>query len=196
MFDAVKGFGLTFSQMFKKKVTQEYPFDIRPTAPRYHGRHVLNRHPDGLEKCVGCELCAWACPADAIFVEGGDNTDEERYSPGERYGKDYQINYLRCIGCGLCIEACPTRSLTMLNDYELADDDRRKLIWTKEQLLAPLLGGMEQPPHPMRLGGSEKDYYVGALDNPGTSAGAERARTSMTDAARLRTEAADAEETP
>ena len=52
------------------------------SAPRYHGRHILNRHPDGLEKCIGCELCAWACPADAIYVEGGDNTDEERFSPG------------------------------------------------------------------------------------------------------------------
>jgi ferredoxin len=57
-----KGFGLTFSTMFKKVYTQQYPFDFYPTQPRYHGRHVLNRHPDGLEKCVGCELCAWACP--------------------------------------------------------------------------------------------------------------------------------------
>jgi NADH-quinone oxidoreductase subunit I len=173
MFDAVKGFGLTFSQMFKKKVTQEYPFDTRPTAPRYHGRHVLNRHPDGLEKCVGCELCAWACPADAIYVEGGDNTEEARFSPGERYGAVYQINYLRCIFCGLCIEACPTRSLTMTNEYELANDDRRDLIFTKEDLLAPLLPGMEQPPHPMRLGDDEKDYYVGAMQDPGASSGAE-----------------------
>ena len=121
MFDAVKGFGLTFSQMFRKVVTEKYPEVMKPTAPRYHGRHVLNRHPDGLEKCVGCELCAWACPADAIYVEGGDNTEEARYSPGERYGAVYQINYLRCIFCGLCIEACPTRSLTMTNEYELAD---------------------------------------------------------------------------
>ena len=74
-----KGFGLTFATMFKKVYTQQYPFDVFPTAPRYHGRHVLNRHPDGLEKCVGCELCAWACPADAIYVEGGDNTAAERY---------------------------------------------------------------------------------------------------------------------
>jgi NADH-quinone oxidoreductase subunit I len=121
---------------------------------------VLNRHPDGLEKCVGCELCAWACPADAIYVEGGDNTEDARYSPGERYGRVYQINYLRCIFCGLCIEACPTRSLTMSNDFELADDNRRDLIYTKEQLMAPLLPGMEAPPHPMRLGDDEKDYYV------------------------------------
>ena len=177
MFDPIKGFGLTFAQMFKKKVTQEYPNDMRPTAPRYHGRHVLNRHPDGLEKCVGCELCAWACPADAIYVEGGDNTEEARFSPGERYGAVYQINYLRCIFCGLCIEACPTRSLTMSNEYELADDDRQRLIYTKDQLMAPLLPGMEAPPHPMRLGDTEQAYYVDVPDraarkaSDGTSGG-------------------------
>ena len=172
MFDAVKGFGLTFSTMFRKVVTEKYPEVMKPTAPRYHGRHVLNRHPDGLEKCVGCELCARACPADAIFVEGADNTESARFSPGERYGRVYQINYLRCIFCGLCIEACPTRSLTMTNEYELADDDRRALIFTKDQLLAPLLPGMEAPPHPMRLGDSEQAYYVDAADRARAAADA------------------------
>ena len=158
----IAGFGVTFKTMFKKPVTEQYPEDKRPTAPRYHGRHVLNRHADGLEKCIGCELCAWACPADAIYVEGADNDDSagQRYSPGERYGRVYQINYLRCIFCGLCIEACPTRALTMSNEYELADDNRQDLIFTKDQLLSPLLPGMEAPPHPMRLGDDEKAYYA------------------------------------
>ena len=160
--------------MFKHVYTQQYPFDVYPTQPRYHGRHVLNRHPDGLEKCVGCELCAWACPADAIYVEGGDNTETERYSPGERYGKVYQINYLRCIFCGLCVEACPTRSLTMSNEYELALDNRQELIYTKEQLMAPLLPGMEAPPHPMRLGDDEKDYYTVESQAPLQQGEAER----------------------
>jgi NADH-quinone oxidoreductase chain I len=166
VLDALKGFGLTFRTQFRKVNTELYPEVKRPTFPRFHGRHQLNRHPDGLEKCIGCELCAWACPADAIYVEGADNTPEERYSPGERYGSIYQINYLRCILCGLCIEACPTRALTMTNEYELADDNRTDLIFTKEQLLAPLREGMEQPPHPMRLGETEQDYY--APGNHGT----------------------------
>jgi NADH-quinone oxidoreductase subunit I len=107
--------------------------------------------------------------------EGADNTGAARFSPGERYAATYQINYARCIFCGLCIEACPTRSLTMSNEFELARDNRRDLIFTKEQLLAPLLPDMEQPPHPMRLGDSEADYYLGALTRPGMSAGAESA---------------------
>jgi NADH-quinone oxidoreductase subunit I len=154
-----QGFGVTLGAMAAPVTTEQYPFEPKVTAPRFHGRHVLNRHPDGLEKCIGCELCAWACPADAIHVEAGDNTEEARYSPGERYGRVYEINYLRCIFCGLCIEACPTRSLTMGNDFELADDDRRSLIYTKAELMAPLTEAMEAPPHPMRLGDDEQAYY-------------------------------------
>ncbi|MFF0627592.1 NADH-quinone oxidoreductase subunit NuoI [Streptomyces sp. NPDC004296] len=166
----VAGFGVTFKAMFKKRLTEQYPEEKKPTAPRFHGRHQLNRHPDGLEKCVGCELCAWACPADAIYVEGADNTDEERYSPGERYGAVYQINYLRCILCGLCVEACPTRALTMTNEYELADRSRESLIYTKEELLVGLSEGMVDSPHAIHPGMTDRDYYSGLVTEaaPGT----------------------------
>jgi NADH-quinone oxidoreductase chain I len=168
LWDPVAGFGVTFRTMFKKVVTEQYPFEKQPTAPRFHGRHQLNRWPDGLEKCVGCELCAWACPADAIYVEGADNTEEERFSPGERYGRVYQINYLRCILCGLCIEACPTRALTMTNEYELADTSRESLIYTKDRLLGPLTEGMVPAPHRMYQDAeghevTEKEYYRGEV---------------------------------
>ena len=161
--DPIKGFGVTFSTMFRKKTTEYYPEEKKVTAPRFHGRHQLNRHPDGLEKCIGCELCAWACPADAIYVEGASNTEAERFSPGERYGRVYQINYLRCIFCGLCIEACPTRALTMTNEFELADNSRAKLIYEKQDLLAPMQEGMVAPPHPMYPGTTDTDYYEGKV---------------------------------
>ena len=173
MPQAVRGFGVTLSTMFRKVVTEQYPEDKQPTKPRFHGRHQLNRWADGLEKCVGCELCAWACPADAIYVEGADNTDKERFSPGERYGRVYQINYLRCIFCGLCIEACPTRALTMTNEYELADSSRADLIYEKDQLLAPLLPGMVPPPHPMVPGTSEQDYYANKVTGSSSGQGEE-----------------------
>ena len=163
LFAPVAGFGVTLGDMFVKPITEQYPFEAAPVKPRFHGRHQLNRYPDGLEKCIGCELCAWACPADAIYVEGGDNTPEAQFSPGERYGRVYQINYLRCIFCGLCIEACPTRALTMTNEFELAGPERVGLIYEKQDLLAPVQETQLPAPHPMVPGTTHHDYYRGEI---------------------------------
>jgi len=118
-------------------VTMQYPEEKVPVYPRFRGRHKLHRFEDtGLEKCVGCSLCAAACPADCIRVVSAENTPTNRVSAGERYAAVYEINLSRCIFCGYCEVACPFDAITMGHDYELSDHDRSDLIFTKEMLLA------------------------------------------------------------
>lgn len=129
------GFRVTLRQMFRRRVTRSYPEEKRVKPPRFHGRHVLNRYADGMEKCIGCELCAGVCPARCIYVRGADNPREAPVSPGERYGFVYDINMLRCIFCGLCVEACPTEAITMTHLFEMSVSNRGDAIYTKEELL-------------------------------------------------------------
>ena len=129
------GFKLTFEHLTRPRVTRQYPDEKMPKQPRQHGRHVLNRYEDGMEKCIGCELCAGACPADCIYVRGLDNPPDHPVSPGERYGYVYEINYLRCIHCDLCVEACPTEAITESKLFEFSFTNRADAIYTKAELV-------------------------------------------------------------
>ncbi len=129
------GFKVTLEQMARPRVTVQYPDQKRAKPVRAHGRHVLNRYEDGMEKCIGCELCAGVCPADCIYVRGADNDPGDPTSPGERYGFVYEINYLRCIHCDLCVEACPTEAITESKLFEFSFTNRADAIYTKAELL-------------------------------------------------------------
>jgi NADH-quinone oxidoreductase subunit I len=147
--ELLKGLRVTGGTMLRtitgrEMVTTQYPKERRPKPQRFHGRHVLNRYPDGMEKCIGCELCAGACPAQCIYVRGMDNDPENPTSPGERYGYIYEINMLRCIFCGLCVEACPTEAITMTHLFEFSTTNRQDAIYTRKELLMDTEG---QVPH-------------------------------------------------
>ena len=154
------GFGVTLRQIGRGKVTEKFPQEKRPKPVRFHGRHVLNRYEDGMEKCIGCELCAGVCPAKCIYVRGADNPPDAPVSPGERYGFVYEINYLRCIHCDLCVEACPTEAITETKLFEFSFSNRADAIYTKEELLVGDDGRARRQPWELWLG--DEDEHTSA----------------------------------
>jgi NADH-quinone oxidoreductase subunit I len=137
--ETLRGLKTVFGRLVEGPVTIQYPEEKTPVYPRFRGRHKLHRFEDtGLEKCVGCSLCAAACPADCIRVVAAENPSDpaKRVSAGERYAEVYEINLSRCIFCGYCEVACPFDAITMGHEYEMSDYNRADLIFTKEMLLA------------------------------------------------------------
>src|SRR3982750_1260908 len=140
-----KGMSVTFGEMLKPTLTENYP-DAPPNfQERYRGVHVLQRDEHGLEKCVACFLCSAACPAECIYIEAAENTEKVRFSGGERYASVYNIDYSRCIFCGYCVEACPTDAITHGHGFELASYNTSTLIYRKENMLVKLPEGGAAP---------------------------------------------------
>ena len=162
--EIVKGLGTTLKYLFKKPVTVQYPEVKRPVRERFRGRHELKRFENGMERCIGCALCAAACPADAILVVPAENDPAKPNSPGERYAATYEINMLRCIFCGYCEDACPTEAIVLESNYELAFTDRDSSIYTKEMLIVPVPAG--GAPTPQKVQPGKFDRSIPEMKDP------------------------------
>lgn len=157
VLDLLRGFTVPIRQVFRPKVTEHFPEEKRPKPERFHGRHILNRYEDGMEKCIGCELCAGICPARCIYVRGADNPPDAPVAPGERYGFVYEINYLRCIHCDMCVEACPTEAITETKLFEYSFTNREDAIYTKDELLVDDDGRARRLPWELWAGNEDDD---------------------------------------
>lgn len=149
----LKGMFITFSHIFKKRPTINYPEKTRPFSPVFRGLHILNRDEEGRENCTACGLCAVACPAEAITMEAAERkAGEENLYREEKYAAKYEINMLRCIFCGLCEEACPKDAIYLSETFAPADYQRKQFVYSKDELLIP---------HPVK----EPEAYQKALGN-------------------------------
>ena len=129
MISILRSIWFTFLHAFHKRVTQGYPEKKPYLPPRYRGRIILSRDPDGKERCVACNLCAAACPVDCISLQAANDRD------GRRYAEFFRINFSRCIFCGFCEEACPTYAIQLTPDFEMGEYNRQNMVYEKENLL-------------------------------------------------------------
>jgi NADH-quinone oxidoreductase subunit I len=129
MLSLLRAMWVVFKHLFSPKVTVQYPEQRRRLPPRWRGRIVLSRDPDGEERCVACYLCSAACPPSCISLQATQDAD------GRRYPAFFRINFSRCIFCGLCEEACPTYAIQLTPDFEMGEYRRRNLVYEKEDLL-------------------------------------------------------------
>src|ERR1700704_6496782 len=138
LWNIFKGMLITFRHIWKRKATIKYPEQKRPFSAVFRGLHVLNRDEEGRERCTACGLCAVACPAEAITMEGAERKPgEEGLYREEKYAAKYEINMLRCIFCGLCEEACPKDAIYLSETFTPADYQRKQFIYNKQDLLIP-----------------------------------------------------------
>ncbi len=153
------GMRITLKYCFARTITVQYP-DVAPTIqPRFRGFHYFE-----IEKCIGCDLCAKACPVDCIYIEktGPRKIDKET---GVALGGAivrYAIDYSKCMFCALCTEPCPTECIHMGNNHDLSGYDRESMV--------VVIDGHQRPEHHHPCDAGSADGLAGTVGRVGAAA--------------------------
>ena len=157
---AARALATSFTNVFRKPVTVEFPKVIRPRAERYRSSFALLHEEDGDEACIGCLQCERICPSQVIAIKAGGKRESPISGKKRGYADDFVLDLNACIYCELCVQVCPTDAIVMTREPELPAFGREDLVLTMAKLYAnekskqrawgdaTRLNGMQVPPKP------------------------------------------------
>ena len=123
----LEGMAITFSYLFKKPITVQYPDRV----PRPLNQSLPERYRGFLEvdmdTCTGCKACERDCPIDCIKI------DLEKVGDVRAMTR-FDIDMGKCMYCNICVESCPvpnrapgdtedTKCIRMTREFEGATDN-------------------------------------------------------------------------
>ncbi len=124
------GMGVTIRHFFGPTVTLQYP-DERMELPKgARARLFVN-----IDDCIGCNLCARACPVNCIDIETVAATQDvdlgktSTGNPKRFWLTRFNIDMAKCMYCDLCVHPCPTNCIYMVPEYEYSEYDRSNLVY-------------------------------------------------------------------
>lgn len=142
----LEGLVTTLRTFFRPPVTLKYPLERPALAERFKGPPGLLWDDEADEiVCVGCNICARACPVNCITLTAKKYTGTKTNK--RAIVDEYYIDFSRCIYCAICVEVCPFDANEMTHSFELSVYDRKDLLFDKDQLVELARGMKRRPMH-------------------------------------------------
>lgn len=131
LYTTLVGMKITFSHIFQKKVTIQYPDERYPIPDNARNRLYVN-----IDDCIGCNQCSNACPVNCITIETVKSLPTEDLgttSTGQKkrlWVTKFDIDFAKCCFCGLCTFPCPTECIKMTTFFEYSEYNRNNLLYS------------------------------------------------------------------